>query len=349
MNTKITHSWLLEYLDTKATPLEIQKYLSLCGPSIEKVEKTQGGDYVYDVEITSNRVDTASVMGIAREAATILTRFGIKSAYKPPRLEFSKQTAETGLPLDIVDSKGLCKRIMAVVMDNITIKPSPKLIQKRLQDVGIRSLNNVVDITNYVMTEIGHPTHVFDYDRIMTHKLIIRKAKNNEEIVTLDEKKYILSSQDVIIDDGTGRVIDLPGIMGTANSVVTSDTKRIIFFLETNNATTIRRSSMRYGIRTVAATINEKNPDPLIAKTALFRGVELFKKYSGAKVAGGIIDIFPDPEKPVFITTTIDFIIKRIGIDIPEKQITDILKDLNFKVLETGNKLKLQIPSFRQA
>ncbi|KKQ01402.1 MAG: Phenylalanine-tRNA ligase beta subunit [Candidatus Roizmanbacteria bacterium GW2011_GWA2_36_23] len=348
MNIKITHNWLLEYLDTEATPEQIQKYLSLCGPSVESVVKN-GDDYIYDIEITSNRIDTASVIGIAREAAVILKRFGIKSSFKPLQVKEPVIESEKPMPLVVTDKSKLCKRIMAVVMDNITTGNSPQFIKDRLEAAGIRSLNNLVDITNYVMTETGQPTHVFDYDRIKTNKFIIRNAKEKELIVTLDEKKYILSSQDVIIDDGTGRVIDLPGIMGTANSVVTSDTKRIIFFLETNNATTIRRSSMRYGIRTVAATINEKNPDPLIAKTALFRGVELFKKYSGAKVAGGIIDIFPDPEKPVFITTTIDFIIKRIGIDIPEKQITDILKDLNFKVLETGNKLKLQIPSFRQA
>jgi len=348
MNIKITHKWLLEFLDTKATPDEMQKMLSLCGPSIEHVEKIGEDDYSYDIEITSNRVDTASVVGIAREAATILTRFGIKSTFKPPILK-SYGSVSSPLPLDIVDDENTCKRILAVVMDNVTIAPSKKYIQDRLEASGIRSLNNVVDITNYVMTEIGHPTHVFDYDRIKTHKFIIRHAKNGEEITTLDGKKYSLCNKDVIIDDGTGTVIDLPGIMGTKNSVVTQDTKRIIFFIESNDPVAIRGSSMRYGIRTVAATINEKNPDPETAKQALLRGVELFQTLTGAKQAGNIIDIYKEKQKKQVVKTTFDYLDKRIGVNIPHEQILDILKNLEFELTVDRQNLTIEVPSFRSS
>jgi phenylalanyl-tRNA synthetase beta chain len=348
MNIKITHAWLLEYLDTKATPQQIQKYLSLCGPSVERVEDLGNGDVSYDIEITSNRVDMASVEGIAREAATILSRFEIPSTLKKPPLATEKQTDNT-LPLTVLDETGLCRRILAVVMDNVSIAPSPEHIRQRLEIAGIRSLNNAVDITNYIMTEIGHPTHVFDYDRIQTHSLIIRYAKAGEEIVTLDNKKYHLAPDDIIIDDGTGKVIDLPGIMGTANSVVTPTTKRIIYFIESNDPVAIRRSSMRYGIRTMAATINEKNPDPETAKRALMRGIELFESVMRAKQASNIIDIYPSPIKPVEITTDTAFINGKIGIEINEDQIVSILEDLEFSVKRESGALQISVPVFRRA
>ena len=232
MNIKITHSWLLDYLDTDATPVEIQKYLSLCGPSVERIEKV-GDETVYDIEITSNRVDTACVIGIAEESHAILKRFGKKAELKEPHLAEIAPVVHP-VPLDIHDPQNCTRRLLGLVMEIDGVKESPQFMQTRLNAIDIRSLNTIVDITNYVMTAIGHPCHVFDYDRISTHKLIIRHAKKGEEIITLDEKKYHLDEQDIVIDDGTGKVIDLPGIMGTTNSVVTNDTKRILLFIESN-------------------------------------------------------------------------------------------------------------------
>jgi phenylalanyl-tRNA synthetase beta chain len=348
MNIRITHSWLLEYLDTKADPYEIQKYLSLCGPSIEQVDKLENGDYAYDIEITSNRVDTASVIGIAREAATILTRFGFPSTFRSPWPE-EPETPEKSLPLEITDHEGSCRRILAVIMDDVRVADSDPVIKSRLEAAGIRSLNNLVDVTNYVMMEIGHPTHVFDYDRIGTNRFLIRHAKKGETIVTLDGKKYLLNDKDIIIDDGTGRIVDLPGIMGTENSVVTDDTKRIIFFIESNDPVAIRGSSMRYGIRTMAATINEKSPDFNLAKVALLRGIELFRKHAHARVASGIIDLYRNKPETPRIETSVGFINKRIGVALPQSQIVSILKQLEFAVEEKGDNLSIDVPSFRSS
>lgn len=349
MNIKITHNWLLEYLDTKATPEQIQKYLSLCGPSVESVTKIND-DVIYDIEVTSNRIDSASVIGIAREAATILTRFGIKSTFKSPQVK-KPQPLSQGLPFEIQDSSRLCRRLLAIVMDNVVIKPSPKYIQDRLQATGIRSLNNVVDITNYVMMEIGHPCHVFDYDRIKLHKFIIRKAKEKEEIITLDDKKYLLCGDDIIIDDGTDAVIDFPGIMGTANSVVTPDTKRIIFFIESNDPVAIRKSSMKYGIRTVAATMNEKNPDPEIAKLTFLRGIELFQQLAGAKPASNIFDIYQNQQKTKTLNFQYSIFDKLIGVKIDTKEINTILQNLGFTIdnnsHDRGEICNLKVPSWR--
>jgi len=346
MNIKITHSWLLEYLETDATPLEIQKYLSLCGPSVERIEEVNG-ETVYDIEITSNRIDTASVLGIAREAAAILPMFGKKAILKK-RLLKTPEVPSSSVPIEIIDEKGICRRVLGIVMEVYEVSSAPDYIAKRVLLTGTRSINNLVDITNYVMTEIGHPTHVFDYDRIATHRLILRHAKKGEEIITLDEKKYTLDESDIVIDDGAGRVIDLPGIMGTANSVVTNETKRILFFIESNDPVSIRRTSMRYGIRTMASTINEKNPDVELAYTAFLRGIELFTEVAAAKPLSPLIDIYPNKVKTGLINTSKSFIDTKVGAAIPLKTIVSILTNLDFIVEVTnGEELSITVPTHR--
>lgn len=347
MNIKITHSWLLDYLDTDASPEEIQKYLSLCGPSVERIEEANG-EIVYDIEITSNRIDTASVLGIAREAAAILPQFGKKAVLKKKTL-VAPPLPEKSVPIEIADEKRVCRRVLGIVMEVRGVEKSPSYMSRRLLATDTRSLNNIVDITNYVMTEIGHPTHVFDYDRIATHKLILRYAQKDEEIITLDEKKYTLDEKDIVIDDGTGCVIDLPGIMGTANSVVTKDTKRILFFIESNDPVSIRRTSMRYGIRTMASTINEKNPDPELAYTAFLRGIELFKEIADAHIVSHLIDIYPVKQERGTVTTSKNFIDSKVGVNIPLKTIISILSNLDFEVSHKGDNLTITVPTHRVA
>ncbi len=346
MNIKITDSWLREYLKTEATPRQVADSLSLSGPSVEKLI-TVGRDFVYDIEITSNRVDTASVIGIAREANAILPRRGFKTSLKKFELSSKDLSPNSPLPLIVQDKHHLCPRIMAVVLDNLTVGRSPEFMRNRLEQAGIRSLNNVVDITNYVMLETGQPVHVFDYDRVKTNSLIIRTAKKGEVITTLDEKKYTLDTRDIVIDDSTGRIIDLPGIMGCFNSVVINSTKRIIFFIESNNPVSIRRTSMKYGIRTMAATINEKNPDPELVETALLRGIKLYQDISGAKIASPVIDIYP--QKPVVknIVISAEFINKIIGVNLSNKEISDILTALQFQVKTNAGNFIVTPASFR--
>lgn len=346
MNIKITDSWLREYLKTEATARQIADSLSLCGPSVDKLSQV-GQDFVYDIEITSNRVDMASVFGIAREANAILPRMGFKTSLNKIELSSKTESSISSLPLMIQDKNNLCSRIMAVVLDNLNVSKSPEFIRKRLEQAGIRSLNNIVDITNYVMLETGHPVHAFDYDRVKTNSLIIRPAKKGEAITTLDEKKYILDTQDIVIDDSTGRIIDLPGIMGCFNSVVIDSTKRIILFIESNNPVSIRKTSMKYSIRTMAATINEKHPDPELVETALLRGIKLYQDTSNAKTASVITDIYPHKPQIKSIEISAEFINKRVGINHSNKEISDILTSLQFKVEGKNNNLMVTPPSFR--
>jgi phenylalanyl-tRNA synthetase beta chain len=343
MNIKITHNWLLEYLDTDATPYEIQNYLSLCGPSIESVTKIVN-DYVYDIEVISNRIDYASVIGIARESVAILPMFGKKAKLKKISLKEPKISNEL-LSLSIKDPESLCPRKLAVIM-NVKVGQSPQYIKERLENCGIRSLNNLIDVTNYIMLETGQPTHVFDYDRIKTATILIRKAKNEEKIITLDNKSYLLNN-DVVFDDGTGRIIDLPGIMGLKNSVVTENTKRIIFWTETNNPKFIRRTSMKLGIRTVASSINEKNPDPEAAKTALLKGISLYEKIANAKIVSSLYDNATEQKKHKILEINYEIFDKLIGINIDRKIINNILKNLGFFIVNTSSVVYVTVPSWR--
>lgn len=346
MNVKITYNWLLEYLETDATPYEIQNYLSICGPSVESVTKI-GDDYIFDIEITSNRIDTASVIGIAREANVILNRFGIKSKLKNVIIPKPSNTNKL-FPFTITDEDKLCYRVVSVVMDNVVIKNSPRYIKDRLEAIGIRSLNNIIDITNYVMIEYGHPTHVMDYDRIKTGKLIIRRAKTDETSVTLDGKKHNLNEQDVIADDGTGRIVDLLGIMGCENSVVTPETKRAILFIESNNPHIIRHTSTKLGIRTIAANYDEKQVDSELTGIALNRLIQLFEELADAKIASKYIDIYNKPKKTKLVSLKESDVERLVGIKIPKKESITILSNLGFKLTsDKNNILAFEVPSYR--
>ncbi len=345
MDIIISDKWLREYLETKATPKQIAEYVSLCGPSIEKLEE-KDEDILYHVEITTNRIDCAGVYGFAREVSAILPRFGISAKLKPFSPDKNVPSTDN-LPFTIVGNSKLVKRTMGVVLTNIKNWKTPEWIEKRLNNCGVRSLNAVVDITNYVMLETGHPSHVFDYDKIKNKKFIIRESKKGEHVTSFDGKTYTLIGGDIVFDDGDGEIIDLPGIIGTKNSVVGKDTKRVFFFVDNNDHTHIRKSSMTYAIRTMAATINEKGIDPELSEIAIFRGIELFREVCKAEVASKVFDDYKFPYKTKRIETDKTFIDKKLGISIPKEDIGKYLTSLFFQPKWTKDKLSVSVPSFR--
>lgn len=344
MNIKILDSWLREYLDTKATATDIARELSLTSVSIERTEKI-GADYVYDIEVTTNRPDLMSVIGIAKEAGATLPEQGIEARFIKHKFP-EVPTAEISFPIEIINDPKLVNRIMAVVME-VEIGESPKEIKDRLETSGIRSLNNVIDVTNYVMREIGHPCHVFDYDLLLTKKIAIRAAKAGEEVITLDGKTHKLLGGDIIAVDDNGNIIDLLGVMGTANSVVQNNTKRIVFFLNNNNPHAIRKTSMSLGIRTEAAIINEKGIDPELMDVAFKRGVELYKQIAKGKVVTKTLDIYPNKSKSHKITLTNEKVNKILGIKIDPKKSAEILTRLGFEVKLNKETLVVEVPTVR--
>ena len=352
MVIKITHNWLLEYIDTDATPLEIQKYLSLCGPSVESVEKTDEGDYVYEIEITSNRIDSASVFGVALECQAILPMFGKKAKLILNPLEkyrFGMVETRHASSLQVkIQTRTLCPRFSAVVLDNVKTVQSPDFIQRRLRAIGIKVINNVVDISNYLMVSFGQPTHVFDFDKIGKHTMIMRESKKGESMVTLDGKKVMLPGGDIVIEDGNGELIDLCGIMGGLNSSFTDKTKRVLLFVQTYSKRHIRRTSMLTGQRTIAATYFEKGLDEERVEATLVYGVELLKAHASAFVASEITDIQLKKYAPRTISFSLSEINYKIGVKIDPKQIHHILTSLGFNVQEKDSKYIVTVPSYRQ-
>ncbi|MFH1826970.1 MAG: phenylalanine--tRNA ligase subunit beta [bacterium] len=351
MNIKITYNWLLDYLDTDADPYEIQKYLSLCGPSVESVEKI-GNEYVFDIEITSNRIDTASVFGIAQEAQTILPQFDKKAKIKfnpIEKLVFKniKEKDENKLNIEIQDAN-LISRLSVLVLSKVKIKESPKLIKQRLMACGVKTINNVVDVSNYIRIALGQPCHIFDYDSIGDSKMIVRKSKKGEALTTLDKDKVILPGDDIIISDGKEKIIDQPGIMGAFNSSVKPNTKNILLFVPVFNGKMVRRTAMLTGKRSDSASYFEKGLDEERTETTLVFGAGLLEKSAKAKISSKIIDIYEEKYKPKSISVSFSNINKLIGQDIDKKNVLKILNRLGFAVIQKKDILNIAVPSFRK-
>lgn len=348
MNILVPYTWLKEHLNTTASPEEMQRLLSLSGPSVESIEKKQG-DHVFNIEITTNRMDSASIRGVARETSIILPQASLKAnlvqvaSYVPKKNELSHDS--TQFPIKIINDSTLCPRVTCVIL-SVKTGQTPVWMKTRLEQVGIRSLNNIIDVTNYVMTEIGQPTHVFDADRL-GKTMNIRESKKGETLVTLDDKKHTLLGGDIVVDNGKGELVDLIGIMGTANSVVTDQTKRILFFIEHANPIRIRKTSMGLAIRTNAAQLNEKMLDPNLVMDAMLRGIALFQDVADATLESPILDLYPRPVTQRTMTLSERKTETYLGVSLPIPKQIEILKGLGCKVEQKKGSLLVTIPTFR--
>lgn len=348
MNILIPDIWLRDYLKTKATPLQLKEYLSLCGPSIERIYGT-GTETVYDIEITGNRPDAMSVMGVAREAVTILPRFGISATllgdpYATKNI-FPKE--KNTLSMIIKTDPTLNPRWTSVIFDNVTIKPPPSWLTQYLTLAGIRSLNNVIDITNFLMHAYGQPAHVFDYDAIEGHTMILRASKKHEKLMTLDGKTHTLPGGDIVIEDGSGKLIDLCGIMGGENSSIKDSTKRVILFLQTYDPTHIRKTSMALAHRTAAAGLFEKGIDTELVKPVFLKGIEMMTELSGGTIASNVSDMYPKPFVSYTVNVSLSKIHSYIG-DINPKDVSRILTSLGFTPVWKKDQLSVTVPSYRR-
>ncbi|PIS14710.1 phenylalanine--tRNA ligase subunit beta [Candidatus Shapirobacteria bacterium CG09_land_8_20_14_0_10_39_12] len=348
MNIQVSDSWLREFIDTKATPKQIGEYLSLCSQSVEKITK-EGNDFIYDIEITTNRPDCLSVYGIARELSAVLPRFGIKAKLKEIPVAKIHQV-EKSLPLSVKIAKNdLCPRFTALIYDTIKIKPSPAFAQKRLQNSGIRALNNVVDISNYLMLELGQPMHTFDYDKILKQKTILREAEEGEEIITLDGQTRKLHEGIIVIEDGEGRIVDLCGIMGAKNSETDENTKRVLLFVQTYSPMRIRKTCQTLGFRTEAASRFEKGIDPQGVMPAMERATLLFKDWCGGVVASTLFDVYPQRVEEKTVSVSKQTIDRVMGIDFNINEARKILDSLGFKTKIDVKKENISavVPHFR--
>ena len=298
-------------------------------------------DTVFEYEITNNRVDCYSVLGIAREAAATF-----RKPFNPPVV------TETGNSEDVndyikveVEAKDLCTRYTARVVKNIKLAPSPKWMQQRLMTAGIRPINNIVDITNYVMEEYGQPMHAYDLDTIAGSKIVVRTAKNGEEFVTLDGQERKLDSQTLVICDGE-KAVGLAGIMGGENSMITDDVKTMLFEAATFDGTNIRKSTKRLGIRTDASGKFEKGLDPENALAAMNRACQLIEELGAGEVVGGVVDVYPNPVTRKRISFEPDKYNALLGTNVSREEMLQYFERLEVEYDKDNN--ELIIPTFRQ-
>ncbi len=337
MNILIPHKWLLEHLDTKATEAEIQKYVSLCGPSVERIYQIEG-ESVYDMEITTNRVDSMSVRGIAREAAVILEQFDVRAKLIPSKIIRNVKidvSPSQMLPLPKINNDPkLSKRLICVVLSGVKRNETPDWMAKRLKQTGQNVHDAVIDITNYITHELGHPCHAFDYDKLMKTggEINVVEAKKGEYFSTLDGETFTTVGGEVVFKNGLDQIIDLPSIKGTANTSIDDSTKNVLLLLESIMAEKVRFASMTHAIRTIAAQLMEKNVDPNLAEDVLLRGIELYKELTDAKVASKIYDQFPGKKAPNTVEVTLTRINEYLGIDITMEKVVSILKQLECRV-----------------
>ena len=280
-------------------------------------------DTVFEYEITSNRVDCYSVLGIAREAAAT---FGVPFTMPQITIHETNEKIEDYLYVDVKDTD-LCSRYCARICKDIKIAPSPEWMQRRLAASGIRPINNLVDITNYVMEEYGQPMHAFDYSTIEGGKIIVRRAENGDEFQTLDGQIRKLDSEMLMICDAQ-KEIGIAGIMGGENSKITDDVQTVVFEAATFNGANIRKSAKRLGLRTDASGKFEKGLDPVNAEDAINRACALIEELGCGKVVSGMIDV-KQPLKPLRrIKFRPDRINALLGTDVSREDMLAIFKPL---------------------
>lgn len=345
MTILVPDSWLREYVNTEATPEQIAQKLSLCSLSVEHIRQIEN-EPVYEIEITPNRSDCLSIKGVAREVAAVLPRFGIAAEFVNKYSSVALDDSGLAeLDLDItIQKESLCPRFTAALVDGVVIKESSPLIQRRLIQVGARPLNNIIDITNYLMFDCGQPMHAFDYDKITNHVMILRQARKGEKIVTLDEQARLLPKGAIVIEDGVGRLIDLCGIMGGYNSAVDETTKRVLFFVQVYDPKRIRQTTMALGHRTEAAARFEKGIDLEGIVPGLAQAVLMAKDQAAAELAACVIDMGKKEDKELSVVINYSLINRVLGRKIASEEVNSILSDLGFVVRDK----KALVPSWRR-
>ncbi|MFA9463347.1 MAG: phenylalanine--tRNA ligase subunit beta [Velocimicrobium sp.] len=298
-------------------------------------------DVVFEYEITSNRVDCFAVIGIAREAAATFCK-----PFVPPIIKETgnHESASNYISVEVNDSE-LCSRYVARVVKNIKIAPSPEWMKRRLAAAGIRPINNIVDITNYVMEEFGQPMHAYDLNTIADEKIIVRRAKEGEVFETLDGQKRVMDDSMLVICDGQ-KPVGIAGIMGGENSKITDQVETMLLEAACFDGTNIRLSGKKLGMRTDAQAKFEKGLDPNTAMDAINRACQLVEELGAGEVVGGCVDIYPEVKMPNHVNYHVDKINALLGTNIDEDAMIEYFKMIDLEV--NKEKRELIVPTWRQ-
>lgn len=332
-------SWLKEYIEIKLQTKELMWRLTEIGLTCEKKEKINGEE-ILDIEVTANRPDWMSILGVAQEIAAIQG-----NKVKEPQIK-DLEKPKNKLKIKLKNDFEAIERWSGVIISGVKIKPSPLWLQKRILSVGLRPINNVVDITNFVMFEMGMPMHAFDYDEIKGQEMTVCLSKGNEKFTSVDELSYTLPKDAIIIKDKE-RIIDLAGIKGGLNSGIKDKTKNILLHSTINNPKLVRRASMALGLRSDASAIYERGPDKGGTIKAIKRAVNLILETAGGKIASEIFDIKKKDYNPYPVELTFEKMDKVLGIKIKREKAVKILSSLNLNPKIKGKKIFCLIPTKR--
>lgn len=326
---KVNLNWLSDYVDINEDPQTLADALTMAGLEVEGIQEV-GGETVFEIGVTPNRPDWLCHLGVAREISAIYAR-----DLRLPKTELSESgpDVQAMTSIEIEDPEG-CPRYSGRVVMGVKIANSPEMIAQRLESIGTRSINNVVDATNYVMMEFGQPLHAFDYHRLAENRIVVRKAIKDEVLETLDGQKRELTQDDLLICDGFGSVA-LAGIMGGLNSEVVENTQDLLLESACFDPPTIRRSSKRHGLSTEASYRFERGTDPSGTVRAVDRLAYLIHEWGGGDVCKGVWDAHPRPEEERVVQFRMPRVAAFLGVDIPEKDAVSALERLQ---LEPGKK-----------
>ncbi|MCM8789760.1 MAG: phenylalanine--tRNA ligase subunit beta [Candidatus Omnitrophica bacterium] len=351
---KITYNWLKDFVEIKIPLQKLVEKLTMAGLEVTSLEK-RDGDFVFEIEVTSNRPDWLSVVGIAREVAAITGR---KLASWPvsPLTGSSRRSPKPVNPLTItIENKNDCPLYTARIIENVKVGPSPDWLKKRLEFIGCRSVNNIADITNYVLFEFGEPMHAFDLDKLLSQAgkqvgITVRRGKEGEEIITIDGEKSILNKNILVIAAGRpeGRPIAIAGIMGGKDTEVTATTKNVLLEAAIFNPLVIRRARQTIGLQTESSYRFERGIAIETVERASLRAVALIEEASGGKLASSSKVVLLKKQKKK-IRLDVSKVKEILGIDAGMREIKKILGGLEFKVNAVGKEnLSVEVPSHRQ-
>ncbi len=300
-------------------------------------------DYIFDISVTANRPDCQSVLGIAREVAAVLG-----CELKMPATDYT--VSDVTVPdLEIrVDAPDLCPRYLGHAVRNITVQESPRWMRRNLALCGLRSISNVVDITNYVLLEIGQPMHAFDMDQLQERKIIVRRAKDGEKIQTLDEKEFTLNPENLVICDGN-RPVALAGIMGGLNSEITEKTTQLLFEAAKFARDNVRRTSRALGQSSDSSARFEKGISEYTTELGMARALHLIQELKCGEITASAFDCSAGaPREGKRFTASLRRINEILGIEVPAEEVLKILKRLNFEVIRDGDRLDVTAPRYRE-
>jgi len=324
---KVGYHWLKEFVDVTASPDEIASRLALAGTNIAGIEHAPHGA-VIDAEVTSNRPDCLGMLGIAREVGAIY-RLALKKVVPKPTESTSARASDV---ISVkIEAPELCGRFTARVIRGAKIQPSPAWLKNRLEAAGVASINNVVDLSNYVMLELGHPLHTFDYDLVRNHSIVVRRAKPGEKIRTLDAVERVLDPNIPVVSDGDGsRAVGIGGIMGGAETEISFSTKNVLIECAWFDPITVRRAARSLKLHTEASTRFGRGADPEMAEVASRRAAELILQVAGGELLAGVVDVYPLKRAPRKITLTRAEFLRIMGADVPDQDVESILSTLGF-------------------